>query len=418
MAKEGLVQRQRDEHGCAGDCAAIVAERNLYFTGKFMTARDFAADSEYLLGRHRLHNRLLHGWGIVCGLRVKRHPRPECRNEWVVVRAGVAIDCCGRELVLAGSTPFRLPFASNGKAAHGYGAGELEAEHERRERCEEHLLCIRYCEEAVEHVPALYHESCDPARTHANRVRETARLELMRLDDAGPGCWRSRNGEPCSRDDCDDEHPGRGGGCLEPDCPCGSCVPLALVRFDPGRPDRGFELDTSGRRTLPPSPDYLTHVCRIGWPHGGEVSVDELACGDVRIEIGFDRPLLDEDSEAVGVNEHTFQVTYGSAQEDLEFLPFSRPPYADGDRAVYEVDRAYVSRGGRRSIAGSVVYVTLKCNFVRDCHENPIDGDHLGALLPSGDGVPGGTFESWFRVVHEQYSPSEPTPSYRQQGAV
>ena len=43
-------------------------ERNTYFRGKFMAPRDFAVDTAYLLDRHRLHNRLLHGWGIVGGL--------------------------------------------------------------------------------------------------------------------------------------------------------------------------------------------------------------------------------------------------------------------------------------------------------------------------------------------------------------
>src|SRR5690348_10815975 len=92
-----------------GDCGAIVLERNRYFTGKYMTPRDFAGEQEYFLSRHRLHNRLLHGWGIVCGLDVEPHPNPDCADRWVVVRAGIAIDCCGRELVLLKDTAFELP---------------------------------------------------------------------------------------------------------------------------------------------------------------------------------------------------------------------------------------------------------------------------------------------------------------------
>ena len=63
-------------HCCGTDCGLIVSERNRYFTGKYMAARDFQGEQEYLLNRHRLHQRLLHGWGIVCGLRVRRHPDP------------------------------------------------------------------------------------------------------------------------------------------------------------------------------------------------------------------------------------------------------------------------------------------------------------------------------------------------------
>src|SRR5439155_1329175 len=42
---------------------------------------------------------------------------------------------------------------------------------------------------------------------------------------------------------------------------------------------------------------------------------------------------------------------------------------------------------------------TVNCDFVLDCHGVPVDGDHLGGVLPSGDGTRGGTFESWFRVL-------------------
>jgi hypothetical protein len=48
-----------------------------------------------------------------------------------------------------------------------------------------------------------------------------------------------------------------------------------------------------------------------------------------------------------------------------------------------------------------MVFVTLKCNFILDVHQNSVDGYHKG-VLPSGMGVPGGTFESWFRVVADR----------------
>jgi hypothetical protein len=43
--------------------------------------------------------------------------------------------------------------------------------------------------------------------------------------------------------------------------------------------------------------------------------------------------------------------------------------------------------------------VQLKCDFILDCRETPVDGDHLRGRLPTGNGVPGGTFESWFHVM-------------------
>src|SRR5215207_8164548 len=101
--------RERQD-SCRGlRCGEIASERNRYFTGKYMTARDFERDQDYFLTRHRLHTRLLHGWGIVCGLAAVRHRSRDCERRWVVVRPGVALDCCGRELVLERDLTFELP---------------------------------------------------------------------------------------------------------------------------------------------------------------------------------------------------------------------------------------------------------------------------------------------------------------------
>src|SRR5258707_11242079 len=105
-------QPRHDCHcGNPDDCGYIATERNRYFTGKYMAARDFQNEQDYFLSRHRLHNRLLHGWGIVCGLKVTPHPNPDCANRWVVIHPGIAIDCCGRELIIECETPFQLPLS-------------------------------------------------------------------------------------------------------------------------------------------------------------------------------------------------------------------------------------------------------------------------------------------------------------------
>ena len=380
-----MIEQERTK--CPDGCGAVAAERNRYFTGKCMTARDFQADQDYLLSHHRLHNRLLHGWGIVCGLRVIRHKNPDCRN-WVVVRSGVALDCCGRELVLPCDTAYDLapPEAEQPAAL---------------------LLCLRYAEEQVEHVPVLFHEGeCDPARREANRVRELAVIEVHDLEDVEPGCWRERDtgmDAPC-RDDCDDDVPCPDLGCVDPWCPCGSCVPLALIEFDAEDPERGFEIDECGRRQLPLPSDYLTRIVGINWPHGGELTLAELEDRGGRLEVRFDRRILPCDSDATGVNEFTFVVQYGGIQQDLEFLPFERdtPPGLSEDDdciAAFTIDPAFIDRRRHReNIAGSSVYVALKCDFILDCHGNAVSGKHLGGRLASGDGSPGGIFESWFRV--------------------
>lgn len=367
---------------CGDGCCSIVAERNRFFTGKYLTARDLLAEQDYFLGRHRLHNRLLHGRGIACGFGVTCHPDPGCRG-WVVVGPGIALDCCGRELVLTERRAFRVQ-----------PPPETAKPPERR-----FLLCAAYTEEDVEPVPVVYDDSgCDPRRREANRVRETVRLEQHPLADL-ESCWAVPGGATTTvHDDCDKKLPAPGGGCLEPDCPCGDLVPLALVTVDR---DGTLQIDTRGRRLLPVAPELLTQVCATSWEHGATVSLDDLDKREKgRLEITFTREIAAADGIATGINAETLIVQHAGEGDDLKYVPYdqaSPPRLVDGRHAVYDIDRGFLRRRGG-SLAGSTIYVTLLADFVLDCHHRAVDGDHVGGRLPSGNGLPGGTFRSWFRV--------------------
>jgi hypothetical protein len=270
------------------------------------------------------------------------------------------------------------------------------------------LLVLRYVEEETERVPALYSEGeCDPSRKEANRIREKAVFDVVRLDDVEGNCWLNPGGDPEApcRDDCADDLPGPGRSCLNPVCPCGHVVPLALIT--PNETAEGFEIDLLGRRYLPTPPEFLTHIVDINWPHGGELTLEEIQ-NDLngRLEVRFDRKLLAADGEATGIGPFTFVVEIGGVQRNLEFLPYDgdHPPTVEDDcLAVFQIDQDYITTrrdARRKTIEGTVVHVTLKCDFILDCHNNPVDGNFLRGRFPTGDGVPGGVFESWFHVVY------------------
>jgi hypothetical protein len=87
--------------GCGGpacpSCRGLVAsERPRYFAGQLLTEDDLRAEQEYMLAKNRLHNRFLHGWGVVCGLELGCGDCPG----FVTVRPGYAIDPCGNDIVL------------------------------------------------------------------------------------------------------------------------------------------------------------------------------------------------------------------------------------------------------------------------------------------------------------------------------
>jgi hypothetical protein len=418
-----------DEDPGSGTCAPVQSERIRYFTGRHMTARDFRDGDEYHRSHRLLHNRIFHGTGVVCGLDVLAHWNPECRPDRVVVRCGMAIDCCGREILVPKDVVTRpMPWKTRPEQEKE-GTGVPDERYVL-------ILCLQYKETCTEKVPVLYNpDACSCSGMEYGRVHEGYELcwRWVLKDDLPQYGWSSSEGckppEPEAEEPVAGKHepespkqhryppppvqapPGQQpapceeivGCCLDPACPPEHCVPLAvIVAWE--RNDMGSQkdIDTRGRPTVEAGRDQLTRICWISWKHGGVMSVKDLD----RLEIRFSRPLqnLPESKRCGpwGVNSCTFTVQYGGGRnfEDLDYVAAERPPWlsADGRTAVFELDRSR----GFRNLIGLTVFVTLKCDFLLDCAGKAVDGNHLGGRLPTGDGVAGGTFESWFRVVSDR----------------
>ena len=71
-------------------------ERLRYFPRQLLTADDMRAEQEYFREKQRRHNRLLHGWGVVCGLEVV--PDPKAGPLAVSVCPGYALGPFGDEI--------------------------------------------------------------------------------------------------------------------------------------------------------------------------------------------------------------------------------------------------------------------------------------------------------------------------------
>ena len=80
-----------------------------FFQGMVLTVADLAAEQEYHRRMRYLHNRL-HGYGTVSGLEVT------VARGRVRVAAGLAIDVCGREIVVAQPLALRLEPRGNARA--------------------------------------------------------------------------------------------------------------------------------------------------------------------------------------------------------------------------------------------------------------------------------------------------------------
>lgn len=142
-------------HGCEPvDCPACEEPqlaRNTLFDGKPMSAQDFLDEQNYFLGKHLRHNRFLHGWGTACGLAVREHPNPACRNQYVLVEPGMAIDCCGHEIWVRAPAmiDWRAAFLEAWRKANG-------PESEPDDQPHRLSLILRYAECPADPVPAVF----------------------------------------------------------------------------------------------------------------------------------------------------------------------------------------------------------------------------------------------------------------------
>lgn len=77
-------------------------ERVRYFARQLINADDMLAEQQYFRQKLRRHNRFLHGWGVVCGMRVSAAPDTEKKTPWrVKIEPGYALGPYGDEIYLA-----------------------------------------------------------------------------------------------------------------------------------------------------------------------------------------------------------------------------------------------------------------------------------------------------------------------------
>jgi hypothetical protein len=72
-------------------------ERTRFYSRQLISAADLTQDQLYFREKHRRHNRMLHGWGIVCGAEVRVSPD---KPGYVDVNAGYILGPFGDEIMI------------------------------------------------------------------------------------------------------------------------------------------------------------------------------------------------------------------------------------------------------------------------------------------------------------------------------
>lgn len=192
-----------------GPCSP--SERNRYFRGKKLTVADFELEQDYLIGRRRLVNRAMLGWGVAEGFAIKPG------DTGITVGPGMALDAGGRELVACEPVdliaPGDLLWLTKGECGwavgdppvdpesdKGQGDGEKKKGKGEEERHRgRYLLRAHYAEASIDGIRV--DDGCGDTRCEGNHVCETVVYSLAPecthgLPDCQCLCEREAHGEP------------------------------------------------------------------------------------------------------------------------------------------------------------------------------------------------------------------------------
>src|SRR6266852_6373346 len=103
MKMDVIEPGQHPKGCCCPVCLGLTTlDQPLWGAGQVLMAADLTSLQNYFKAKNRLHNRYLHGWGVVCGLEVVCN---DC-DGYVTIRPGYAIDPCGNDIIVADCTAF------------------------------------------------------------------------------------------------------------------------------------------------------------------------------------------------------------------------------------------------------------------------------------------------------------------------
>lgn len=177
-----------------GCCKLTCFERPKYFCGQLLSDADLTLEETYFREKNKMYHRLLDGYGVVCGLRMRCDP--DCCGH-ILIGEGYAIDCCGNDLVVCESRSFDVLYELRKKKwlvenprEQRYkddrnGRDHRDCDDERGDRDEDCIsrqcfyIGICYTEEPADYTTP-YTTQCDPAPgpCQPTRIRECVRFEV------------------------------------------------------------------------------------------------------------------------------------------------------------------------------------------------------------------------------------------------
>lgn len=419
--------------------------KNHYFLGKRMTPAAFKTEQDYLVGRRRLINAAIHGWGVVRGLVVSA---PEGTPGRLAIGAGFALDRHGRELVQLAPRALSVCDVLSARQMK-------EAEDPQCAAC--WILKAHYAERREQPVKVCDHCGCE--RTEWESTRETIAYSLSPIDcaecdappvlggrycecdnaDGGAGALGDRGPHACLCEYLGEQgaaHPSAGtcevrpGFWMDPHHGVRlACVTLA--KDECGKLVFGGVGDTCAPRRLVIGNDMLYDLIRgRDLTRIDAVSWSAWLAGDVKVDWKDFAAMFHQDQAQTGftltlsgpVQPHTLtadafviRVTFNEATggwgETLR-IPMRRPHYDETSRTVtLAVSKRWVSdeimqENSRFRGSDAIVEIEVRGDLILDLCGQAVDGNARAQAWPSGNGSPGGSHLSIF-TVKQRYVENE-----------
>jgi hypothetical protein len=138
-------------------------KRLRFSTGQVLTVESLNLEQQYFREKLKRHNRILHGFGIVSGLKVS------VQAGQIIVEPGLALDCEGNELVVLSAETVVVATATDALGAA--------------------YVCVRYVETETDEVPVV---PLEPVTTSAENGTEASTItEGVAIEVTPDNCNRS-----------------------------------------------------------------------------------------------------------------------------------------------------------------------------------------------------------------------------------
>lgn len=432
------------DHSTRGLGTLSSPQRNHYFYGKLMDVPHFEMEQWYGNKKRWLLNRLGLGYGILCGLGLT------IKENKVCIAPGVAIDRYGREIIVPHEVCLD-PWAVTDECGR-QGSTPLS-------KTEEHqvYLCLAYKECQTDFMPVLVtdcnvKEDCLPGTTvesyalliKEGKVPKPKRMEaLCKIlnSEATESVKRTKLCQLLAKETCSTKEESDicvvlGSVTLKSDGTIGKIDPCS-DRTTLVSNERLLDMvlcltsPRGGNGTLPIQED-LTHISRFSRVdrddnddnnvpketdlHDKDVQVAEFPS---QLAVTFSRDVQTRTSAqnykawfivtlelpfALGIGGIMTHVA-SSPPTGYTLLNLDGEIRLTGNRATFTIGSKKVLKVRELKNSSSeamrlLCRVMVKCDFLYGAQDGKaVDGNHLRGVLPSGDGIPGGDFESWFTVI-------------------